>query len=148
MTWRRLALCGVLVFVTQALVAGILFGLMGQRPDDSTLFRPEGDERIGPYLASRVLSVALFVYIFTCWYRRRGWRAGLRFGIFVWLFYSVPMTVGFWSFLRMPDDLALAWVGIGLVEYVSSGVVLGLLCGRLSVSHIGKFGTEGLLKTA
>jgi hypothetical protein len=148
MTWKRLALCGVLVFVTQGLVAGILFGLLGQRLDDPTLFRPEGQERIVPYMASRILSVGLFVYIFTWWYRQCGWRAGLRFGIFVWLFYSVPMTVGFWSFVRMPDALALAWVGIGFAEYVCSGMVLGLVHARLLVCHARNFGAEGLIKTA
>jgi hypothetical protein len=127
MTWKRLALLGVLVFVTQGLVAGILFGLIGQRFDNPELFRPEGEEKVAPYMASRILFVGLFVYIFARWYPRRGRRAGLVYGLVMWLFYSVPMTVGFWSFLRLPGGLALAWVGIGLAEYASSGIVLGFV---------------------
>jgi hypothetical protein len=52
---------------------------------------------------------------------------GLRYGIVIWLFYSIPMTIGFWSFITMPDGLAVAWIAVGLVEYVVSGVLLGLL---------------------
>ena len=37
------------------------------------------------------------------------------------------MTIGFWSFMRMQDGLALAWIAIGLAEYMTGGLVLGLL---------------------
>jgi len=128
MSWRRLALCAVAVFVTQALVNGTIFALIMDRSfNDPALFRPEGEEKIAIYMASRVLFVGLFVYIFAFWYTRRGWLPGLRYGFIVWLFYSVPMTVGFWSFMRLPDGLALAWIGIGLAEHEASGLVLGFL---------------------
>lgn len=128
MNRKRFALCEVAVFVTQALVNGALFGLMDRVFTDPALFRPEGEEHIAIYMASRVLFVSLFVYMYAFWYARQGRLAGLRYGLIIWLFYSVPMTVGFWSFLRMTDGLALAWIGIGLAENVAGGLVLGLLC--------------------
>lgn len=128
MNGRRLVLCAVAVFVTQALVNGMIFRLVMDRAfKDTALFRPEGEEKIAIYMASRVLAVGLFVYFFAFWYGRRGWRAGLRYGLIVWLFYTVPMTIGFWSFMRMQDGLALAWIAIGLAEYITGGLVLGLL---------------------
>jgi hypothetical protein len=131
MSWKRLVLCVVAVFVTQALVNSALFGLVMDRVfNDPALQRAEGEEQLAIYMASRVLSVGLLVYIFAFWYGRRGWQAGLHYGIVIWLFYTVPMTIGFWSFLRMSNGLALAWIAIGLVEYVTSGLVLGLLCGH------------------
>lgn len=127
MNWRRFLLCCALVFLAQALVAGSLHMVLEPLFEDPVLFRPEGQEKLVPYMVSRVLFVGLFVYIYSRWPARRGWSAGLQYGSIIWLFYSIPMTVGFWSFMRMPDGLALGWVGIGLIEYLAGGLLLGLL---------------------
>jgi hypothetical protein len=128
MNWIRVMYSIAAVFIAQAVVNGAIFGLVMDRlASDSSLARPEGEERIAIYMLSRVLFVSLFVFIFAAWYSRRGVRAGLRYGLIVWLFYSVPMTVGFWSFMRMSDALAGCWIGIGLVENLVSGLVIGLV---------------------
>lgn len=128
MNWNRLVFCALVVFVAQAFVTGTLqVVVVDPLFEDQTFFRPEGQEKLLPYFASRVLFVGLFTYIFARAFGRSGWTEGLRYGITIWLFYSVPMTVGFWSFIAMPDGLALAWIGIGLGEYAVSGLLLGLL---------------------
>ena len=62
--------------------------------------------------------------------RGRGPLAGIRYGLAVWLLYSIPMAVGFWSFLKLPGVVAFSWIAFGLAELVASGVVLGWLCAR------------------
>jgi hypothetical protein len=124
-------LCGLAVFITQAVVNGALFALVGDRlPHDAALFRPEGQELWGVYMASRVLFVSMFVLLFARWFRGRGPLAGIRYGLAVWLLYSIPMTVGFWSFLKLPGVVAFSWVAFGFAELVASGVVLGWLFAR------------------
>jgi hypothetical protein len=126
---RRLALAALAVFVTQTAIAGALMSLLPRGlVEDPTLSRPEGDERVVPYMISRVLFAALYAGIFAFWRESRGSLAGLRYGLIIWLLYSVPMTVGFWAFMRMPDAMAAAWLGVGLAEYAVSGIVLGLVC--------------------
>ncbi|HKQ47692.1 MAG TPA: hypothetical protein VJZ71_06465 [Phycisphaerae bacterium] len=128
MNKRRIAIAIAAVFITQAVANGVIFGLiMGRLAIDSSITRPEEQEHVAIYMLSRVLFVSLFVFIFAGWYPRRGVRAGLRYGLIVWLFYSVPMTVGFWSFMRMSDALAGCWIGIGFVENLMSGLVIGLV---------------------
>ena len=131
MSWRRLVLCGIAVFITQAAVNGALFTMVGDRlMHDANLLRPEGQELWGPYMASRVLFVSMFVLLFARWLRGRGPVEGLRYGLAVWLLYSIPMSVGFWSFLELPGVVAFSWIAFGLAELVASGLVLGWLCGR------------------
>lgn len=138
MNWKRFGLCALMVFVAQAVVAGTLFAIVvNPLFAKQAYMRPEGGEKFAPYFASRVLFVGLFTYIFARACRRSGWVEGLRYGIVIWLFYSIPMTVGFWSFITMPDGLALAWIAVGLVEYVVSGVLLGLLYRPRGVEGMG-----------
>ncbi len=128
MNWKRLAFAAGAVFIAQAIVAGALQMVVAdQLFADEAFFRPEGEEKLFPYFLSRVLFVALFAYLFAKSSRRVGWAPGLRYGLLIWLFYSVPMTIGFWSFIAIPDGLAVAWIGIGLAEYLVGGVVVGFL---------------------
>ena len=128
MNWYRFGLCALVVFVAQAVVAGTLFAIgVNPRFEDQAFFRPEGQEKLLLYFASRVLFVALFTYLFARAYGRSGWAEGLRYGIVIWLFYSIPMTVGFWAFITMPDSLAVAWIAVGFAEYTVGGLLLGLL---------------------
>lgn len=125
---KRLCLAGTAVFVVQAMVAGGLQAvvadrLFGQEP----IFRPEGEEKLLVYFASRVLFVALFSYLFAKSSDRTGVGAGMLYGSLIWLFYSIPMTIGMWAFLKIPNALALGWVGIGLAEHLAGGIVLGLI---------------------
>ena len=138
MNWKRFALCALMVFVAQAVVAGTLQVIvLDPLFEEQTFFRPEGREKLVPYFASRVLFVGLFTYLFARACRRSGWVEGLRYGIVIWLFYSIPMTVGFWSFITMPDGLAVAWIAVGLAEYVVSGVLLGVLYRTSGVKEMG-----------
>lgn len=128
MNGSRLIVQAAAVFAAQAVVAGALqMSVVDRLFDDPELFRPEGEEHLLPYFASRVLFVVLFTYLFARIFPRSGVTGGLKFAVLIWLFYSVPMTVGCWAFLRMPDGLALAWTGVGLAEMLTGGAVLGML---------------------
>ena len=125
MSWSRFIWASLAVFLGQAIVAGLLFAIwVGHAFSDPAFFRPEGDQRVVVYVASRVMFVVLFVYLIASRYRGRNLVQGLRFGIVVWLFYSIPMTVGFWAFIRMPDGLAAAWIVVGLAEMAIGGLVV------------------------
>lgn len=128
MNWKRIFTAALGVFFVQAIVAGVLqMSVIDRFFETPTFFRVEGDEKLVPYFASRVLFVFLFTYIFAKGYENRGWSEGLRFGLLIWLFYSIPMTIGFWAFIALPDALALSWILVGLLEYISGGLVLAFL---------------------
>ncbi|NIP59751.1 MAG: hypothetical protein GWM92_15710 [Gemmatimonadetes bacterium] len=128
MSPRRFLACVAAVLVVQAAVAGTLqVTLVDGAFSDPALFRGEGQEKLVPYFASRILFTGLFVWIFARGFAGRGVRGGLLYGAVIWAFYVIPMTVGFWAFLTLPDGLAVAWIGVGAAEMLAGGLVLGLL---------------------
>lgn len=65
MTPRRFLSCVAAVLLVQAGVAGTLqVTVLDAAFADPALFRAEGEERLLPYFASRILFTALFVWIF------------------------------------------------------------------------------------
>jgi hypothetical protein len=129
-TWPRFTVCVIAVFVVQAIVAGGLHACLEHRLHAAPgFFRPEENEKLGIYLVSRVVFVALFVWLFFRTNREHRPHGGVRFGLLIWCFYTIPMTAGLWCFIQMPVSLATAWIVIGLAELTAGGAVLGLLQG-------------------
>jgi hypothetical protein len=82
MNWRRFALSAAAVFIAQAAVAGVLqAGVVDRLYDDPSLFRAEGDEKLLPYFASRILFVLLFTYVFARGFAGHGRWGGLLVGL-------------------------------------------------------------------
>jgi hypothetical protein len=131
-TWKQFCLAIAVVFVTQAAVSGVLY-LLAVEPFVQTpaFFRAEGGEHLALYIISRVIFSAVFVYLFSVFARAPGVIRGVRFGVTIWLLYSIPMTIGFWAFVKLPDLMAIGWIVVGLGEFVSSGAMLGLTLRRL-----------------
>lgn len=128
MNWNRFIFASLGVLIGQAIVAGLLFVIwIGPAFSDPEFFRGESDERMAVYHACRILFVGLFVYLFASRSRGRGLVEGLKFGIMMWLFYSVPMTVGVWAFIQMPEGLATAWIVAGFAEMVAGGLIVSAL---------------------
>jgi hypothetical protein len=136
-SWRRFFLAALAVFVAQAVLAGVLQLLLESALEQPAFSRAEGDEKLAIYFLSRILFVLVFTYIFVKGYEGRGPIEGLRYGLLVWLLYSIPMTVGFWAFYQMSGALALAWIGIGLVEMLGGGLTAAIVYRPFSVMEAG-----------
>jgi hypothetical protein len=69
----------------------------------------------------------MFVYIFTRGYQRRGLGEGLRFGLVVALFVSLPVAYENYVILPIPYELAIKWFASGLVVCLAMGAVAALV---------------------
>jgi hypothetical protein len=65
----------------------------------------------------------LFTYIFTKGYQGRGIMEGLRFGLVVGLFVSIPMAYGTYMIIPIPYSLALEWFLYGTAQVILLGAV-------------------------
>ena len=129
MSWRRLSLCAAVVFVVKAAVGGIFFGLLlgGFYDSGSVVFRPEGQERHGIGMLGELAWALAFTYLFVRASDGRGWTDGARFGLLVWVFYFVPMSLGVFGYFAVDARWAIAALGVGIVESLLCGVSAALV---------------------
>lgn len=131
-TWRKFCIAAAAVLVTQTIIGGVLYSALVEPFVQSPyFFRNEGDEQLVPYFASRVLLSCTFVYLFLKTTTIPNLRNGAHYGFVIWLLYSIPTVIGFWAFVKLPDVMAIAWIGVGLGEFIVAGAVLGSLSSRL-----------------
>jgi hypothetical protein len=65
----------------------------------------------------------VFTYIFTKGYQGRGIMEGLRFGLVIGLFVSIPMAYGTYMIIPVPYYLALEWFLYGTAQAILLGAV-------------------------
>jgi hypothetical protein len=131
MSWRRLALTAMAVFVAKAAVGAVSFGLLLDDLYDSSspVFRPEGEERHGIGMVGELAWAIAFAYLFMRYSGRRGWTGAIRFGLVAWAFYFVPMTLGVFGYFAVDASWALAALAVGLVEALSCGALAAAVQG-------------------
>ena len=68
-----------------------------------------------------------FVYIFTKGYEGKGVMEGLRYGLMIWAFLSIPSVYGQYMVYPLTYSIVLQWLISDLVILVILGIVVSLL---------------------
>lgn len=76
---------------------------------------------------AELLFAFVFVYAFTKGYEGKGILEGIRYGVIIWILVQVVGTVSQLVIYPIPKELALQWIGYGLVQYLVFGVVTSLI---------------------
>lgn len=78
------------------------------------------------YLTS-ALYLWLFCYIFTKGYEGKGVMEGVRYGLLMGLFMSIPQAFDSYVIYPIPQSLAITWFVSGVVFFVILGAVFALI---------------------
>jgi len=91
------------------------------------LWRPEMNSLMWLYLLVGLFAAFMFVYIFTKGYEGKGLMEGLRFGIIIGLFVTIPNVFGQYFVYPLPFKLVVQWFAFGMIEFILIGVVAAAL---------------------
>jgi hypothetical protein len=69
----------------------------------------------------------LFVYIFAKGYEGKGIMEGVRFGLLIGVFFSLPMSLGTYSSMPITGTIAIGWFVYGVIETIILGILAALL---------------------
>lgn len=126
--WLTFLLVFVTLEVTGYIIYTFIMGSTFQDPEVSKVFRP-GDEMTSKmwivYLMDLVWSF-FFVFFFAKGYENRGIMEGVRFGIYIGLFFSMVVSYQAYAFYPLPYKVVLPMFLWGLVQCVLCGVVAAL----------------------
>ncbi len=125
MNWKRFLVASLVVFVViqsmDFLINNVI--LMSQYELLKDLWRPDMESKMWIMYLIGLLVAFLFTYIFIKGREGKGIAEGVRYGIIIWLFVSVPMSLGFWIMFPIPFKLALWWILFSLLEMLIAGIL-------------------------
>lgn len=78
------------------------------------------------YLMS-VLVALVFTYIFVKGREGKGLQEGVRFGIIIWLFLTVPMNHFLWVIMPIPYRIIFQMLLAGLLEMLVAGILVAAI---------------------
>jgi hypothetical protein len=87
------------------------------------LLRPDVPATVPLMFVIGILASFVFVYIFAKGYEGKGLWEGVRFGIIISLFSTVPTGLGAWMIFPVPVPLVVIWILNGLFLNIVSGIV-------------------------
>ena len=93
------------------------------------VFRAE-DEMMGMMwmmLSGSVVYLFLFCYIFTKGYEGKGIGEGVRYGLLMGIFITIPMSIDNFVVYPLPGSLALKWFVVGVLSFVVAGAIFAAI---------------------
>ncbi len=129
MNWKRFLMAGLVTYVVVQAMDFIFNEVFMKSVNESlkSLWRPNMMSRIWVTYVVGVLVTFLFTYIFIKGREGKGIAEGVRYGIIMWLFVSVPMNVSLWVFLPISYVIILRWMLFGLLEMLVAGILVAVI---------------------
>jgi hypothetical protein len=129
MNWKRFSTAAIAVFVAVQALEFILNGVLMKSANESLkgLWRPNMSSRAWLMYVFSALVAVLFTYIFVKGRENKGLVEGIRFGILMWLFITVPMNVTWWVMLPIGWTIVLRWIVAGLLEMLVAGLLVAAI---------------------
>ena len=129
MNVKRFIAAGLAVFVVGQVLGFLIHQVILRATYDSlkSLWRPDMQSKMWIMWLVGFLTSFLFTYIFTKGYEGKGIAEGLRFGLVIGLFTSIPMAYDSYVTLPIPYSLALQWFIYGTITMIILGVVVALI---------------------
>lgn len=129
MNKSRWLLASVGVFVAYEILNFIIHSviLMGIYEETKAVWRPDMMEKMWIMWITAAIFSLLFVLIFTKGYEGKGCMEGVRYGLLIGLFVSIPMAYNSYATIAIPYKLAFQWWVYGTIQCIICGVVAAWL---------------------
>ncbi len=129
MNWKRFWMAGLVTYVVVQALDLVTNAVFMKSANESlkSLWRPNMMSRMWVMYVVGAVVTLLFTYIFVKGREGKGIAEGVRYGIIIWLFVSVPMNVSMWVLLPIPHIIVLRWMLIGLLEMLIAGILVAVI---------------------
>ena len=125
MNVKRYVAAALAVYVVSLALGFVVHGVILKPTYDSlkSVWRPDMQSKMWIEWVNGLITSLLFAYIFTKGYEGKGIMEGVRFGLIIGIFVSVPMAYGTFMIIPIPYSLALQWFLYG----TATSIVMGAL---------------------
>ena len=125
MNVKRFIVASLAVYAVSLALGYLVHGVILRATYDSlkNVWRPDMPSKMWIEWLDGFIVSFLFTYIFTKGYQGKGIMEGLRFGLVIGLFVSIPMAYGTYMIIPIPYSLALEWFLYGTAQAILLGAV-------------------------
>lgn len=129
MNWKNFFITFVVIYILGGLLNYIFHGVLlsGTYEALTGVWRPDMDSLMWVQMVTALFLSFFFIYIFAKGREGKGWMEGLRYGLVIWAFLSIPSIYGQYMVYPIPYSLVLKWLFSDLVVMVILGITVSLL---------------------
>ncbi len=131
MNTKRWIITSLVVFVAAVILDYLIHVVLLSGAYEATSHLWRSEQEMGSMMwmmwLSSLVWAFIFVYIFAKGYEGRGVMEGVRFGLLIGVFFSLPMALGSYASMPMPFSLAVGWFVYGVIETIILGILAALI---------------------
>ena len=129
MNWKRFLVASLVTYVVVQAMDFVINEVFMKSANESlkSLWRPDMMSRIWVMYAFGAVVALLFTYIFVKGREGKGISEGVRYGIIIWLFVGVPMSLSMWVLLPIPFRIIFQGMLFSLLEMLIAGILVAVI---------------------
>jgi len=129
MNLKRFIIAFIAIFVGIEILGYVIHSviLMSTYESLKNVWRADMMQKMWIMHVVNVFMSILFVYIFTKGYENKGLVEGVRYGLIVGLFMSMPAAFSSYALYPIPYTLALKWFVFGMIEFIIYGLLVAVI---------------------
>ena len=129
MNWKKFLIAFVVIYIAGLVISIIIHGLILASTYEqlSHIWRPDMDRLMWVQWVTALFLSFFFVYIFAKGYEGKGIMEGVRYGLVIWAFLSIPSYYGQYVMYPLPYSLVWKWLISDLVMLVILGIIVAVL---------------------
>jgi len=129
MNVKRFIAASLAVFLVSQALSYLIHGVILTAAYEATksIWRQDMQSKMWIESVNGLITAFLFTYIFIKGYEGKGIMEGVRFGLIVGLFVSIPMAYGTYVIIPIPYYLALEWFLYGTAVVILMGITAALI---------------------
>ena len=129
MNWKKFLIAFVVIYLTGMILGYIvhemILGATYQALSD--IWRPDMERLMWVQFITAAFFCFFFIYIFVRGYQGRGIMEGVRFGLIIWAFMSIPVIYNQYMVYPLPYSLILQWLFYDLIMMVILGLLVSII---------------------
>ena len=129
MNWKNFFITFIVLYILGFALNFVIHGVILAATYNSLndVWRPDMDRLMWVQAVTALFLTFFFIYIFARGREGKGIMEGLRYGLIIWGFMSIPSIYGQYMAYPLPYSLVLKWLVADLVVMVILGITVSLL---------------------
>ena len=129
MNWSKFFITFVVLYVVGGILNFLIHGviLADTYAAIDGVWRMDMDRLMWLQWVLPVFSIFFFIYIFARGYEGKGVMEGVRYGLIIWGFISIPMSFSQYMVYPIPYSLVWEWIISDLVVLVIMGILTAVI---------------------